>query len=164
MGLRAGGALATGFWRRRIVRYSVVSLVSIVVSQSVLLATFGMLNWAAGPSNIAACAVATLPSYYLNRAWAWGRRGRSHPLKEVVPFWALAFIGLAFSTWAADFGSTLARQAAVSHGTATAIVMTSALLAFGVLWAGKFAIFNTVLFSSPSGSGRTDPAAGRARP
>jgi putative flippase GtrA len=156
--------LATGFWRRRIVRYSLVSLASIAVSQSVLLAAYGMLNWAAGPSNVAACAVATVPSYYLNRAWAWGRRGRSHPWKEIAPFWALAFIGLAFSTWAADFGSTLARQAAVSHGTATAIVMTFALLAFGVLWLGKFAIFNTVLFSSPSGSRVTDPAAGRARP
>jgi putative flippase GtrA len=128
-------------------RYSLVSLVSIAVSQSVLAVAFGMLHWTARISNIVACAVATVPSYYLNRSWAWGRRGRSHLWREVVPFWALAFAGLALSTWAAGFGSTLARQADVSHAATTAIVMGSSLLAFGVLWVGKFAIFNGLLFA-----------------
>ena len=133
-------------WWRKVLRYSLVSLISIAVSQSVLMVAFGMLHWTARLANVAACAVATVPSYYLNRSWAWGRRGRSHLWKEVVPFWALAFLGLALSTWAADFGSTLARQAAASHAATTAIVMTAALLAFGVLWIGKFAIFSRVLF------------------
>jgi cellulose synthase/poly-beta-1,6-N-acetylglucosamine synthase-like glycosyltransferase/putative flippase GtrA len=137
---------AASLWWRKVLRYSLVSLISIAVSQSVLVVAFGMLHWTARLANIAACAVATVPSYYLNRNWAWGRRGRSHLWKEVVPFWALAFLGLALSTWAADFGSTLARQAAASHATTTAIVMTSSLLAFGVLWVGKFAIFNALLF------------------
>jgi cellulose synthase/poly-beta-1,6-N-acetylglucosamine synthase-like glycosyltransferase/putative flippase GtrA len=132
---------------RKIVRYSLVSLISVAISQSVLVVAFGVLRWTASLSNIVACAVATLPSYYLNRTWAWGRRGASRLWSEVVPFWALAFLGLAFSTWAADFGSTLARRAAVSHQTATTIVMASALLAFGVLWIGKFAIFNVLLFA-----------------
>jgi GtrA-like protein len=54
------------------------------------------------PANVIACAVAAVPSFHLNRSWAWGRRGRSRLLREVAPFWALAFLGLAFSTWAAD--------------------------------------------------------------
>ena len=134
-------------WPRKIVRYSLVSLISIAISQSVLMVAFGMLNWTASLSNVVACAVATVPSYYLNRTWAWGRRGTSRLWGEVVPFWALAFLGLALSTWAADFGSTLARRAAVSHQMATTIVMASALLAFGVLWIGKFVIFNAMLFA-----------------
>jgi putative flippase GtrA len=140
-------ATAAGPWPRKIVRYSLVSLVSIAVSQSVLAVAFGVLHWTAGLSNMVACAVATAPSYHLNRIWAWGRRGRSHLWREVVPFWMVAFLGLAFSTWAADLGSTLARRAAVSHQTATVIVMGSALSAFGVLWIGKFAIFNAMLFA-----------------
>jgi putative flippase GtrA len=131
----------------KIVRYSLVSLVSVAVSQSVLMVAFGMLHWTARLANVVACAVATVPSYFLNRCWAWGRRGRSHLWKEVVPFWVIAFAGLALSTWAADLGSTLAREAAASHAVTTAIVMTSSLLAFGVLWIGKFAIFNALLFS-----------------
>jgi hypothetical protein len=76
-----------------------------------------------------------------------GRHGRSHLLREVVPFWVLAFLGLAFSTWAADFGSTMAHHAAASHAVTTAIVMASTLMAFGLLWLGKFAIFNVLLFT-----------------
>ena len=131
----------------RILRYCLVSLVSVAVSQTVLMAAFGLLHWTASLSNVAACVVATVPSYYLNRSWAWGRRGPSHLWREVVPFWALAFLGLAFSTWAADLASTLARQAAASHAVATAVVMGSSLLAFGVLWVGKFVVFNALLFT-----------------
>jgi hypothetical protein len=68
-------------------------------------------------------------------------------LREVVPFRAIAFLGLAFSTWAADFGITMASRGAASHGVTTAIVMASSLLAFGLLWIGKFAIFNVLLFT-----------------
>ena len=39
-----------------------------------------------------------MPAYYLNRAWVWGKRGKSHLTKEVVPFWAFAFSGLVLST------------------------------------------------------------------
>jgi cellulose synthase/poly-beta-1,6-N-acetylglucosamine synthase-like glycosyltransferase/putative flippase GtrA len=140
---------AAGPWARKLVRYSLVSLVSVAVSQTALMVAFGMLHWTARTSNIAACTVATLPSYYLNRTWAWGRHGRSHLWREVVPFWALAFLGLAFSTWAADLGSSLAQQAGVSHKGATLIVMTAALAAFGILWVGKFVIFNAMLFAEP---------------
>ena len=129
-----------------VLRYSLVSLVSVGVSQSVLLVAFGVLHWTAQLANMVACTVATVPSYYLNRSWTWGRRGRSHLWKEVVPFWALAFLGLALSTWAADLGSTLASHAAASHVATTVIVMTAALLAFGVLWIGKFAVFSSLLF------------------
>ncbi len=136
-------------------RYSLVSLISIAISQSVLMVAFGMLHWTARLSNVVACAVATVPSFYLNRTWTWGRRGTSRLWREVVPFWALAFLGLAFSTWAADFGSTLARQAAVSHQTATMIVMASALLAFGVEPVGR---------SPGCGGNRRTPAARRRQP
>jgi putative flippase GtrA len=146
----------------KVLRYSLVSLVSVAVSQSVLMVAFGMLHWTARLSNVVACGVATVPSYYLNRSWAWGRRGRSHPWREVVPFWGLAFLGLAFSTWAADFGSTLARHAAASHTATTAIVMTSSLSAFGVLWLGKFAILDAVLFAERP-QGRLNWATRRAR-
>ena len=52
----------------RILRYSLVSLVSVAVSQTVLMAAFGLLHWTARLSNVVACVVATVPSYYLNRS------------------------------------------------------------------------------------------------
>ena len=45
-----------------VLRYSLVSLVSVGVSQSVFVVAFGMLHWTAQLVNMVACAVATLPS------------------------------------------------------------------------------------------------------
>jgi putative flippase GtrA len=130
------------------IRYSQASVVTIIISQAVLTLTFGFGHLPARTSNILACIVATGPSYYLNRNWAWSRRGKSSIWKEVVPFWALAFLGLAISTWATNAASAFARQSNVSQLAATMIVALAALGAFGTLWIGKFVLFNTVLFTN----------------
>src|SRR4051812_14952529 len=74
---------------KKMIRYSMVSVISVIVSQIVLLFCFGALHWSARWANVTAVAVATVPSYELNRKWAWGKRGKSHLWKEVAPFWAL---------------------------------------------------------------------------
>lgn len=133
---------------RKWVRYSMVSVVSVVVSQILLLLAFGALHLSARSANIWAVCLSAIPSYYLNRSWAWGKKGRSHLLKEVLPFWTMALIGLAFSTWAADFAESHAHSVTTSHLATTLIVMTASLGAFGVLWIAKFVILNKLMFGS----------------
>ena len=128
------------------VRYSMVSIVSVIISQLLLAFAFGVVHWSARWSNVFAVGLSAIPSYYLNRAWAWGKRGRSHLMKEVIPFWTMAFIGLVFSTWAADWAETLAHHHTSSHLLTTLIVMTASLGAFGVLWGVKFVILNKLMF------------------
>jgi len=130
---------------KKMVRYSLVSVVSVIVSQVVLFAAQSF--WSARTSNIVAVCVSAVPSYYLNRAWAWGKTGKSHFMKEIVPFWSLALLGLIISTWAADFAETNAHHITDSDLMARVIVNLAALAAFGVLWVGKFFIFNKVLFA-----------------
>ena len=130
---------------RKMVRYSLVSVISVIVSQIVLFAAQSF--WSARTSNIVAVSVSAVPSYYLNRSWVWGKGGRSHLLKEVVPFWAMAFIGLVASTWAAGYANAHADSITSSHLFKTVIVMAANVGAFGVLWVGKFIIMNKVLFA-----------------
>lgn len=130
---------------RKMVRYSMVSVISVVVSQVVLFVAQSF--WSARTSNIVAVCVSAVPSYYLNRVWAWGKTGRSHVMKEIVPFWSLALLGLVFSTWAADFAETQAHHLTTSDLGVKLVVNFAALAAFGVLWIGKFIIFNRVLFA-----------------
>jgi putative flippase GtrA len=130
------------------VRYSTVSIISVIVSEVLLFIAFGLLHWSARASNIWAVCLSAIPSYYLNRAWAWGKRGRSHFLKEVVPFWTMALIGLAFSTWAADYAESNASRVTSSHFFTTVIVMGASLAAFGVLWVAKFVILNKLMFGT----------------
>jgi putative flippase GtrA len=129
---------------RKAVRYSLVSVVSVLVNQVSLFVLFAFLHWTARSANIMASVIAGVPSYYLNRHWAWQKKGRSHLVKEILPFWVIALAGLAFSTWAADFAETQAQE--LSRLVQGLIVNAAAFTAFGVLWVGKFIFFNKVLF------------------
>ena len=144
---------------KKLVRYTMVSIISVVVSQIVYITLFGGFHWGAVAANVTATAVGTVPSYELNRKWAWGKKGRGHLWKEVVPFWSLSFIGLAFSTGAVAFAED--RVTHLSHGLQTVLTDAASLGAWGVLWVGKFIFFNKVLFRThpqdlePALDGRT---------
>lgn len=134
---------------KKLIRYTAVSGVSVVVFEVLLFITLGLLKWDARWANIFSVSVSAIPSYYLNRKWAWGKSGKSHFMKEVVPFWAMALLGLVLSTWTADFSKTQADQLTDSHLMRTFIVMLGTLAAFGVLWIGKFFVLNKLLFTHP---------------
>jgi putative flippase GtrA len=129
---------------RKMIRYTMVSVISVIVAQLLLALAFGVLRWSATTSNVFAVGLSAIPSYYLNRAWAWGKRGRSHLMKEVVPFWGLAFLGLAGSTWAVSIAHHHAHH--LSRVGQTAVVNLANLGAFGALWVAKFVIFNELMF------------------
>ena len=131
---------------KKAIRYSLVSVISVAVNQVALFTLQYGFHWTAKSAAIAAAALGGIPSYYLNRRWAWGKTGRSHLLKEIVPFWVIAFAGLVFSTWAADFGESFAHSNFDSRFLQALTVNIFALGAFGILWVGKFIFFNKVLF------------------
>lgn len=143
---------------KKMVRYSLVSVISVIVSQIMLFIAQSF--WSARSANIFAVCVSAVPSYYLNRAWAWGKTGKSHLVKEILPFWGLALLGLILSTWAADYAETNAHHLTSSDLGTRLIVNFAALAAFGILWVGKFFIFNKVLFAHPHPAEPSLPPAG----
>lgn len=131
---------------RKAFRYAVVSVVSVAVNQVVLFGLFALAHWTARAANFGAFVAGGIPSYILNRRWTWGKTGRSHFLKEVVPYWALAFAGLGVSTVAVGLAEGWAHDVATSRVVQGMIVNAASIAAFGVLWVGKFVIFNKVIF------------------
>lgn len=135
---------------RKLVRYSLVSVISTAVSFFVLLIVYGVFHpWGEVASTVFANVVATVPSYWLNRSWVWGKTGRSHLLREVVPFWAAAGAGISFSI----VGAALARHVGLKyhfgHLELTAIVLVANVLSFGLFWVLKLMLFNR-LFRVPA--------------
>lgn len=146
----------------KLFRYSMASVVAVITS-TVLFVTFdGAIGFSAVVSSTLATAIAAIPSYELNRKWAWGKSGRSHLLKEVIPFWTLAFIGWAFSTFSVRLMEDYAKSHHFSHLLQTVTVTLVYIGAFGVLWVGKFIIFNKFMFvhHHHDGSQELDGASG----
>ncbi len=132
------GAFARAQFDRKPVRYSLVSVVAVGVSQLVLVVCSGVLDWSAVPSNLMAVSIGSIPSYTLNRAWVWGKRGRNNVWREVVPFWAFALLGLVFST--------LLVHLAATWNDSTLVLSLANLSAFGILWVAKYLFLDALLF------------------
>jgi putative flippase GtrA len=130
-------------------RYSAVSVISIVLSEALLVSFNGGLGWSAAMSSTAATALATIPAYFLTRQWVWKRSGRSHLWREVLPFWAIAVAAWAFATIAVSLTEDRAKDLHLRGAASVALVAGAYVLAYGISWAGRFALFNRVLFVTP---------------
>jgi putative flippase GtrA len=128
---------------RKIIRYTAVSAISTVVSFVTLFLVFGVFKiWTEVPSTVFANLVATVPSYYLNRSWAWGKSGKSHLMREIVPFWAMSALGIAVSIVGAQLAHHISIQHHLSHIEQTLLVLVANLMSFGVFWVAKLLLFN----------------------
>ncbi len=126
-------------------RYCTVSGISTVTSLAGLYVFYRIVGLSPRWANVVASCIATVPSYYLNRSWAWGKYGRSHFMKEVAPFWVIAFISLGISTEVVGFAGHESASIA-SKDTRALILVAANLVTYAFLWIGKFILFNKVLF------------------
>ncbi len=129
-------------------RYSLVSVINVVVGQALLFVLVRLFtattDWSNGVSwttaNIVAVSLGALPAYYLNRMWVWGKRGRSHLTREILPFWGFAFAGLVLSTVAVNLAANLTDVKIVAN--------LANITAFGVLWVVKFFVLDSMVFGA----------------
>jgi putative flippase GtrA len=128
---------------RKIFRYTMVSVISTAVSAIVIVLVYGAFHvWTEVPSTIFGNVVATFPSYWLNRRWAWGKHGRSHLVKEVLPFWTMAALGIAFSIIGAALARDIGIHFKLSHVDQTVLVLVANFLSFAIFWVVKLLVFN----------------------
>lgn len=123
----------------KLVRYSMASVVGVVIGQSLLQLALKVFEWPGLQSNLFAVVVSTGPVYLVNRYWVWKKKDKNSIRKEMVPFWGMALAGLAMSSlfvWIVD------------DRTDSDLAISAANLAgFGVLWLLKFVILEKFLFA-----------------
>ena len=134
---------------KKLIRFTSVSIISTAVSLTLIAIFYGIARWGVIEATVSANVLATIPAYNLNRRWTWGKSGRSHIVKEVVPFWIMSSLGIA----ASFFGSLLARHIVRTnhfpHPVNTLIVLGMNFLSFAIFWVLKLLVFNRI-FHVPS--------------
>lgn len=133
-------------------KYIAVSMVNIVVGQGLILLFHAILHLNQTLSNALAVCISAVPAYYLSRAWVWGKTGKSHFRKEVLPFWIFVLIGLVFSTAMV----ALAAHLTGTNGDAADLTTIQKLLpnlvnmvAFGILWVIRFFLMEKLFTQHP---------------
>jgi putative flippase GtrA len=130
---------------KKLTRYLLGSIVTTGVSFVWITVMYGFkiipgVIWATLTGNL----VAVIPSYYWNRAWAWGKRGKSHFRNEIVPYWTMAALGIAFS----QLGAFWARHEVHTHDWSrllnTGLVAGTNVICFAIFWVLKLIVFNRI--------------------
>ena len=128
---------AIEWWRA--MRYSGVSVIGMLCTQLLLVASHAGLGMGATAANVVAVSVTAIPVFVLNRRWVWQLDGPSSLRGEVVPFWAFTLAGLALSTLAVTVVATMT--------TSSTAVAAANIAAFGVLWVAKYFVLDGVVFA-----------------
>ncbi len=138
-------AWAKGHQGRKLIRFTAVSVVSTVVSVVVIALVYGLkIIKGEVEATLIGNIIGAIPSYTLNRRWTWGKTGRSHVRKELIPFWTMAVLGIAFSMVGASYAKDFVHTHHWSHLFNTGIVDAANLVSFAVFWVLKLLVFNKI--------------------
>jgi putative flippase GtrA len=135
---------------RRAIRYSLTSLMGVIVTQVLLLLFLHVLNWKPIVSNLTAVIITSIPAFLLSKYWVWAKGGKAHVRREVIPFWAFSVAGWALSTLAVIWIVHLTKipgNPQLKDGNKWA-VQGANILGFGVLWVAKYLFLDKVMFGS----------------
>ncbi len=143
----------------RLRRCATVSVITTLLSLLSLVILTVVFNVPAMLANVTTTALATVPSYHLNRRWTWQRRDASDPWREIAPFWAMSFAGLGLSTVTVGIADRWASSMGLAPALHTGAILVGHLGGFGLLWIVQFVVLDRVLFACAEGTRAVvDPA------
>jgi putative flippase GtrA len=134
--------------RGRVLRYGALSIVTFVGGEALLALFFGVFRWGAVQSNLTAVAIGTGPTYWMSRRWVWQRSGRSHLVKEVLPFWLFMFLSVGASTALGAVAQSAAPGISSSHAGETIVVITGVTIGYGAIWLLRFLVLDRLVFGA----------------
>jgi putative flippase GtrA len=120
------------------VRFGMVSVVGIIITQALLVLFHGILDVDATVANVLAVTLSSVPVFLLNKRWVWGQADRPQLRRELLPFWGFTLLGLVLSTI----------LVAIVDGQTdrTWPVMLANISGFGIVWVAKFVFLDAIVF------------------
>lgn len=130
---------------KRAIRYSATSLICVGITQVLIVVFLLGADFSETNSNLAATMITSVPAFALNKYWVWGKRGRAHMRREVIPFWAFTVAGWILSTGMVALVSHVGEPGSLLR---TVSVMTASIAGFGVLWVLKYLFLDKIMFGA----------------
>ena len=128
---------------KRAIRYSATSIICVGITQVLIVIFYAGLTFSEVGANLSATMLTSIPAFALNKYWVWGKRGRAHMRREVLPFWAFTVAGWLLSTGAVLAVKHVGEPQSLLR---TASVMAASIFGFGVLWVLKYVFLDKIMF------------------
>lgn len=132
---------------RRAIRYASTSVIGVGLTQALLLLFQAPMGIPPVQANLLAVSIVAIPAFMLNKYWVWGKRGRAHMRREVLPFWLFTVAGWALSTLCVYLVVDATKTAANPHGNKLAVQLAN-IAGFGVLWILKYVFLDKIMFGA----------------
>ena len=135
---------------QRALRYMATSAFGVVTTQVLLFAFLHAFGWKPVISNFTAVTLTSIPAFLLNKYWVWGKRGRAHMRREVLPFWLFTVAGWILSTLAVVLVVNITKDPTnpdLVDGNKYA-VQAANIAGFGILWVLKYLFLDKIMFGT----------------
>jgi putative flippase GtrA len=126
----------------KIARYGAGSVVATVCSQATFLLVYGPLGASTTLASVLAWFAGAIPNYWINRTWAWGRRGRPSLRKELLPYAAIVLGTLLLAVLATAAAAHILDGTSVSHSGRTFLVSGTYFMVYAVMFVVRFVLFD----------------------
>ncbi|NNF54027.1 MAG: GtrA family protein [Acidimicrobiales bacterium] len=117
-------------------RYVLVSAINVLDHQILLYVANSIWGWPGAWANAFAASVAFVPAYFLTRTLVWSVNRTHSVRREVVPFFALAVLGLLVSS-----GTSAVAQAIFGAGL---FVNGASMTGYVGVWVAKFFVLERI--------------------
>jgi len=137
---------------RRVVGYSLGSVIAAITSEAAFLLAYGPGGAAPAIASAAGFVGGAVPNYILNRRWAWSdRRGRSRRA-EITLYATVALLTYGSSVVVTSGAETWARHRAADRTSRVLLVGGAYLVVSGIFFVVKFVLYHFAVFTSgPAG-------------
>jgi len=133
----------------RITRYALGSVFAAATS-AIVFAILFVFNVGTTTDSICAFTAGAIPNWFLNRRWAWRRRGRPALGREVFGYALTSIISLVLTSLATAWTKAHVQSIPAHYGIRMILVTGSYLAVFAVLFVVKFGLYEFWVFSEES--------------
>jgi putative flippase GtrA len=149
---------------RRIVGYSLGSVIAAITSEGAFLLTYGPGGTGPALASAAGFVGGAVPNYFLNRRWAWSdRRGRTHRT-EIILYAAVALSSYGASVLVTGAAETWARHRTADRQSRVLLVGAAYLAVSGAFFIVKFVLYHFAVFTSEPDDGERSRRSAPAPP
>ncbi len=140
------GRMHVSMHLRRLWRYAATSVIATAVSEATIVVVYATGMLGASRAAVVASLAGAVPSYVMSRHWIWPEGDRRHAGRQVTAYVAIAVASLAIASVLTGLAAARVPGGRAIHD---AVVAVTYLGTYGLLWAGKFVLYQRVLFRPP---------------